>query len=179
MTAIKCSKSTKLIEFQYRFLHQILATNVSLVKMGYKDDIRCTFCHEEAENFMHLFWSCSKIEHFWKHLIASLKDCNCLSDDYVLNNLVVLGLKPDISKNKAIINFVLLLARFYISLCRSKGNIPTIENFKPFLKQYKKKNWTFFSLVTFTGLGSLSLFTLSFLPDIRYPPFLRFNMQNI
>ena len=33
MTAIKCTKSTKLIEFQFRFLHQTLATNVSLVKM--------------------------------------------------------------------------------------------------------------------------------------------------
>ena len=129
-----CGKIIKvLIEFQYRFLHQTLATNVSLVKMGYKDDIRCTFCHEEAENFTHLFWFCSKIKLFWKHLIASLKDCNCLSDDYLLNNLVVLGLKPDTSKNKAIINFVLLLARFYSWLCRSKGNIPTTENFKPFL----------------------------------------------
>ena len=139
MTAIKCTKSTKLIEFQFRFLHETLATNVSLVKMGYKDDIRCTFCHEEAENFTHLFWFCGKIELFWKHLIASLKDSNFLSDDYLLNNLVVLGLKPDTSKNKAAINFVLLLARFYIWLCRSKGNIPTIENFKPFLKQYKKE----------------------------------------
>ena len=43
VTAIKCTKSTKLIEFQFEFLHQTLATNVSLVKMGYKDDIRCTF----------------------------------------------------------------------------------------------------------------------------------------
>ena len=60
VTAIKCTKSTKLIEFQYRFLHQTLATNVSLVKMGYKDDM-CTFCHEEAENF---FWFGSKIELF-------------------------------------------------------------------------------------------------------------------
>ena len=83
----------------------------------------CTFCHEEAENFTHLFWFCSKIEPFWKHLIASIKDCNCLSDDYLVTNLVVLGLKPDASKIKAIINFVLLLARFYICLCRSKGNI--------------------------------------------------------
>ena len=130
MTAIKCTKSTKLIEFQFRFLHQTLATNVSLVKMGYKDDIRCTFCHEEAENLTHLFWFCSKIELFWKHLIASLKDHKLL---------VVLGLKPDTSKNKAAINFVLLLARFYIWLCRSKGNIPTIEKFKPFLNQYNKE----------------------------------------
>ena len=139
MTAIKCTISTKLIEFQFRFIHQTLATNVSLVKMGYKDDIRCTFCHDEAQHFTHLFWFCSKVELFWKRLIASLKDRNFLSNDYLLNNLVALGLKPDTSKNKATINFVLLLARFYIWLCRSKGNIPTIENFKPFLKQYKKE----------------------------------------
>ena len=62
MTAIKCMKSTKLIEFQFRFLYQTLATNVSLVKMGYNDDITCTFCHEEAKSFTHLFWFCSKIE---------------------------------------------------------------------------------------------------------------------
>jgi len=93
MTAIKCNKSTKLVEFQFRFLHQTLATNVSLVKMGYKDDIRCTFCLDEAENFMHLFWFCSKIKLFWKHLIAFLKDRNFLPNDFLLNNLVVLGLK--------------------------------------------------------------------------------------
>ena len=110
MTAIKCTKSIKLIEFQFRFLHQTLATNISLVKMAYKDDIRCTFCHEEAENVTHLFWSCSKIELFWKHLIASLKDLKLLSNDYLLNSLVVLGLKPDTSKNKAAINFVLFLS---------------------------------------------------------------------
>ena len=139
MTAIKCTKSNKLIEFHFRFLHQTLATNLSLVKMGYNNDIRCTFCHEEAENFMHLFWFCSKIALFWKYLIASLKDRNFLSEDYLLNNLVVLGLKHDNSKNKAAINYVLLLARLYIWLCRSKGNIPNTENFKLFWKQYKKE----------------------------------------
>ena len=171
MAAIKCTKSTKLIEFQYRFLHQTLATNVSLVKMGYTDDI--TFCHEEAENFTHLFWFCSKIELFWKRLIASLKDCNCLSDNYLLNNLVVLDMKPDTSKNKAIINFVLLLARFYIWLCRSKGNIPTIENFKPFLNTTRKK-LDLFLFGNFYQFRSLSLFTLTFLPDIPYPLFSAF-----
>jgi len=96
----KYTKSTKLIEFQFTFLHQTLATNVSLVKMGYKDDIS-TFCHEKAENFTHLFWFCSNIELFWKHLIASLKDRNFLSNDCLLNNVhVVLGPKPDTSKTK-------------------------------------------------------------------------------
>ena len=132
MTAPKCTKSTKLTEFQFKFLHQSLATSVSLVKMGYKHDIRCSFCHEETENVTHLLWFGSKIEFFWKHLIAFVKDRKLLSKDYLLNSLVVLGLMPEI-------NFVLLLAIFYIWLCRSKGNIPTIENFKPLLKQYHKE----------------------------------------
>ena len=103
MTAFKCTKSTKLTEFQFRFLHQTLATNVSLVKMGYKDDIRCSFCHEEAENFPHLFWFCSKIELFWKHLIAFLKDRKLLSNDYltVLSSwvwcLILLKTKPQLT----------------------------------------------------------------------------------
>ena len=138
MNAIKCTKSTKLIEFQFRFLHQTLATNTTLVKMGYKDDTRCTFCHEESENFTHLFWFCRKIEFFWKQLIDSLKHHNLLSNDYTIDNLVILGLSRDTSKNKTV-NYILLLARFYIWLCRSKENIPTIENLKPFLKQYKKE----------------------------------------
>ena len=137
MTAFKCTKSTKLIEFQFRFLHQTLATNISLVKMGYKDDIRCTFCHEEAENFMHLFWFCSKIELFWKHLITCLKDRNFLSNDYLLNNLVILGLMPDTSKNKAAINFVLLLARYYIILHRYYYTTQSTEHF-----QVPSSHWT-------------------------------------
>ena len=172
--------STKLIEFQFRFLDQTLVTNVSVVKMGYKDGIRCTFCHEEAGNFTHLFWFCSKIERFWKHLIAFLHDCNCLSDDYLFNTPVVLGLQPDTSKTKAIINFVLLLARFYIWLCRSKGNIPTTEKFKSFLKQYKNEIGPFLFRNFYQFKVSLIPFTLSFLPDRdSQPPFLRFNMQNI
>ena len=125
MAAIKCTKRTKLMEFQFRFLHQTLATNVSLVKMGYKDDVRRKFCHEGAENFMHLFWL--KEELFWKYLIASLKDRNLFTNDYILNILVVLGLKPDTSKKKATINFILLLARFYIWRYRCKENFPNVE----------------------------------------------------
>ena len=108
MNAIKGTKSTKLIEFQFRFLHQTLATNTTLVKMRYKDYTRCTFCHEESENFTHLFWFCRKIEFFWKQLIDSLKHHNLLSNDYTLDNLVVLGLSYDTSKTKLLIIFCYL-----------------------------------------------------------------------
>ena len=132
MTAIKCTKSTKLIEFQFRFLHQTLATNVSLVKMGYKDGIRCTFCHQESENFTHLFWFCSKIELFWKYLIASLKDRNFLCNDYTLNNLIVLGLKPDTSKTKLQLTLFCYLRDFTFSFAEGKKIFQLLKILSPF-----------------------------------------------
>ena len=131
--------------------------------MGYKDDIRCTFCHEEAENFTHLFWFCRKIEPFWKHLFASLKDRNCLSDDYSLNNHVVLGLKPDTSKNKAVINFVLLLARFYIwGLAGAKEIFQLLKILSPFYNNTRKKLNLFLFSNFYQFRVSLSLSLLLF-----------------
>ena len=91
-----------------------------------------------SQKTSHIFFGFVEIEFFWKQLIDSLKHHNLLSNDYTIDNLVVLGLSSDTSKNKKV-NYILLLARFYIWLCRSKENIPTIENLKPFLKQYKKE----------------------------------------
>ena len=59
-------------------------------------------------------------ELFWKHLVAFLKDRNFLSDDYLLNNLVVLGLKPDTSKNKATINLFCYLRDSTFSFAEAK-----------------------------------------------------------
>ena len=139
MNAVKCTKSTKLIEFNFRLLHQTLATNTTLVKMGYKDDPYCTFCHKETENITHLFWFCNRTELFWKNLIFCLKNNDFVDHNYTLHKFIVLGLRPDTSKHNTVINFILLLARFFIWLCRSREHIPNLKNFISFLKPYKKE----------------------------------------
>lgn len=137
--ALKCTKSTKLIEFHFRFLHQTLATNTSLVKMGFKSDIKCTFCNEEPEKILHLFWYCTKTQLFWKHLASFLQQLNILPQNCALNKLIALGLRPDTSKHNKIIDFISLLARFFIWLCRSKEKFPVLESFTSYLKHYKKE----------------------------------------
>ena len=93
---------------------------------------------------------------FWKHLIASLKNCNCLSDDYLLNNLVVLGLKPDTFKNKVIINFNFATGEILHLALQKQRKYSNYWKFEAFFFQtIQERNWTFFSLVTFTSLGSL------------------------
>ena len=137
--ALKCTKSTKLIEFNFRFLHHTLATNTALVKMGFKNDVKCTFCNEEPEKILHLFWCCNKIQLFWKHVFAFLQQCNILSQNCVPSESAVLGLRPETSKNGNKIDLIFLVARFYIWLCRSKEKIPVVESFISYLKFYKKE----------------------------------------
>ena len=45
LLAKKCTKSTKLIEFQFKFLHRRVPTKNFLFKIGLQSDENCSFCH--------------------------------------------------------------------------------------------------------------------------------------
>ena len=67
-SALKCTKRTRLVEFQFKFLHRRISTNDFLTKIGIKDNPDCSFCNEELEKLTHLFWSCSKVNHLLEFL---------------------------------------------------------------------------------------------------------------
>jgi hypothetical protein len=93
--APKCPKSTKLIEFQFKFLHRRIPTNNFLFKIGKKESDNCTFCHRCSETLIHLFWSCHVTSSFWKRVADWLRDNLPLPDEYTLTNITALGLRPD------------------------------------------------------------------------------------
>ena len=64
LLAKKCTKSTKLIEFQFKFLHRRVSTNNFLFRIGLKGDENCSFCHTSSEPIIHLFWTCRQTSHF-------------------------------------------------------------------------------------------------------------------
>ena len=55
LLAKKCTKSTKLIEFQFTFLHRRVPTNSFLFRIGLMNDKNCSFCHTSPESLIHLF----------------------------------------------------------------------------------------------------------------------------
>ena len=59
-TSTACTRSSRLIDFNFRFLHRRLATNSYLQKIGIREDNNCTFCHNEKEDLMYLFWQCEE-----------------------------------------------------------------------------------------------------------------------
>ena len=62
--AFQCTKSTKLITFNFKFLHRRILTNNFLKKIGLVDSEKCTFCERETEKLIHLFWACPKLNFF-------------------------------------------------------------------------------------------------------------------
>ena len=133
-TSTACTRSSKLIDFNFRFLHRRLATNSYLQKIGIREDNNCTFCHNEKEDLMHLFWQCEKTTIFWQNLSLWLQSCQILTTENNLHLETALGLKPDSSNFKLQINFCCLLAKQHIWICRLRELHPTQNNFLIYLK---------------------------------------------
>ena len=134
-TSFQCTKSSKLITFNFKLLHRRLPTNCFLKKVGLRDDDKCSFCNKETENLIHLFWRCEKTKNFWDSLFKWMQSCQLsLGEHNYLHINTALGLRPDRSKHKLQINFCCLIAKHYIWLCRLKEHPANLNNFLLYLK---------------------------------------------
>lgn len=62
----KCTSDIRLRWFQFRFTHHILATNVLFFqKTGIKGTSICTFCNNEEETLLPLYYECKTIPRIW------------------------------------------------------------------------------------------------------------------
>ena len=64
----KCTKSTKLRDFQFRLLHNIVITNCQLFKWKKRDDDLCTFCKKDNESIIHLLLRCEVSKAIWTYV---------------------------------------------------------------------------------------------------------------
>ena len=82
--ARRCTKSTKLIEFHFKFLHRRMPTNNFLCKIGLQDSTNCTFCKETPETLIHLFWSCDITSSFWNDVTEWIRKAHLISEDFIM-----------------------------------------------------------------------------------------------
>ena len=67
-------KETKLQTFQFKLLHRKIATNYYLYKIGIPLTEICTFCEQNTESLIHLFWDCELVQAFWQKLVDIATD---------------------------------------------------------------------------------------------------------
>ena len=120
----KCTLSTKLRNFQFKFLHRRIATNSFLFKIKFSDTDLCCFCQNAQETLIHLFWDCPVTNVFWKNIQNFLISVNLIQTSRVLRKTVCLGL--DEEKGEILVNHCLLLARYYIFSCKFNNTKPLI-----------------------------------------------------
>ena len=63
-----CTTETKLMVFQFEFLHRRVATDDFLLKIGKKETDSCSFCAGSPETLTHLFWHCRSTQTFWNNV---------------------------------------------------------------------------------------------------------------
>lgn len=102
-------------DFQFRFLHDILANNYWLQKWGIRNSAACTFCNNNDENIVHLFWHCAHITTFWKRFNDRYKNLDGMP---VTINSVFLG------TTNSLVCTLVFIAKRYIWECRMKTCIP-------------------------------------------------------
>ena len=134
--AQRCTKSTKLIEFQFKLLHRRIPTNDFLLKIGRKVNDNSTFCNNSSETLIHLFWSCHVTSSFWKSVTDWLQNALPLIGKYNLLNIAALGLRPEpySTQYSCELNYCLLLAWFHIWQAKMDEISPNIANFLHLVK---------------------------------------------
>ena len=60
------TKEVKVIMFQYKIIHNILPTQISLYRDGFSDSDVCPLCHHEQQTLSHLLITCIKTASFWQ-----------------------------------------------------------------------------------------------------------------
>ena len=60
------TKEVKVIMFQYKIIHNILPTQISLYRDGFSDSDVCPLCHHEQQTLSHLLVTCIETASFWQ-----------------------------------------------------------------------------------------------------------------
>ena len=117
----KLGITNKIKETQYKIVHNYLATNSKLCKMGKIDSERCNFCFMYQQDLEHLIISCNIIKNFWLNLTAWLN--THIEENVILSERdIFFGYRLD--GNYSIVNKVILYGKQYICECKYNDREP-------------------------------------------------------
>ena len=68
--ARKYPMDTKTRAFQYSFIHDILTNKYWLNKWRMSETAICTYCNNNIEDTVHMFWTCDSTNEFWEQFIS-------------------------------------------------------------------------------------------------------------
>ena len=121
-----CSIDTTLRTFQFKYIHRLIATNKYLYKCKLTNSNFCNFCSEYIETIEHLFWECRVIQHLWNILNNLFTSLNV--NIHLNIKVISFGVLGNSKKNN-IVNFLIVLMKFYIYGMKLRNSTPVFEGY--------------------------------------------------
>ena len=96
-----------------------------LHKMNIRENSICNFCNTEEDSIIHYIWECRIIKQFWNEINRFINSQLSLNINITKTNVIL----SNIREKSEIINPVILLAKYYIHVCKWINTSPSIDNF--------------------------------------------------
>jgi len=131
---IKLTNETKLREFQFKFLNRIVPNNSFLFKCKIASSSLCDFCHSNPDSLQHMFWECQYIQIFWTAFTSQILEPLNITKNVNFQNIVWCNILEDSETNSWIVNYLILLAKYFIFRSKCLIQIPVIAVFHTYVK---------------------------------------------
>ena len=133
-TSTKCTKETKLRNFQYKLLTRILPTNKLLYTCKLKETQLCSLCGLYTETLEHLFYDC-KVTY---SLLLQLTDWLATGNIHINLNqtTILLGYLHKDNLYHTLINHIILIFKYFIFTKKLQNKEPSLESLKQKLLMY-------------------------------------------
>ena len=127
---------TELQTFQFKIIHRFFPCNYTL-SLWYNDvDNMCQFCvsDRQLDSIQHYFYHCTIVANFWYSFIRWWKNITGFS--FVLDEIdIIFGILNPFKDNFIdVLNYCILLGKFYIYTCKKDGTTICMFEFLILLK---------------------------------------------
>ena len=114
----KVTVENQLRSFQFKIIHSIIPTNLSLYKMKIKESPQCEHCFFQNETLVHMFLECSLVEPFWRDVMTwwYIKRSDNINPSYTE---ILYGYKSE-TKSFYALNHYLLIAKYHTVRSRNQ-----------------------------------------------------------
>lgn len=116
---------------------RIVPNNSFLFKCKLKPSNLCDFCLMSTDSNKHMFWECNIVQPFWseiKQLLQSRR-LELISNLSYENISFCNANNANSSKEEIVINFIILLAKYFIFKCKCNSTAPSFNMFNIYLNQ--------------------------------------------
>ena len=130
----KNTLDTKLIWFEYKIIYRIIPTNRHLSILKIKDNSLCNFCNTFEQTILHLFLHCEHVISFWNALQNLIRETCTHCNNFAFSEEMILFGRKEQSQIDQILYMIILIAKYFIFMCKIDNKEPRLQQFRPFLK---------------------------------------------